>query len=73
MNAEEGELIPREARFRLIGAALGDDPALVEQDDGVGQPVGFLQVLGGEQDGYAIFNKVSNGLPLSDSTISCER
>ena len=45
-------------RLELVGGALGDDPAVVDHGDVVGEPVGFLEVLGGEQHGGAAGDQV---------------
>ena len=37
---------------------LGDDPPVVDHDDVPGQPVGLLEVLGGEQHGRALGDQV---------------
>ena len=37
-----------------VGRALGDDPAGVDDPDPVGERVGLLEVLGGEEDGHAV-------------------
>ena len=39
--------------LELGGGALGDDAAAVDDGDAVGQPVGLLEVLGGEEDRHA--------------------
>ena len=52
-----------DARLQLLRCAAGDDPAVVEQGDRVGQLVGLLQVLGGEQDGHAFVDQVADGAP----------
>ena len=41
------------ARLQLRGGARGDDHAVVEHVHHVGEPVGLLQVLGGQQHGGA--------------------
>jgi hypothetical protein len=43
------ELLAAHARLQLVGGALGDDRAAVDDRDPVGQAVGLVQVLGGEQ------------------------
>ncbi|MDH6626516.1 hypothetical protein M2271_004333 [Streptomyces sp. LBL] len=37
-------------RLELVRRAVGDDPAGVDDRDPVGELVGLLQVLGGQQD-----------------------
>ena len=40
--------------FSAAGRALGDDLAVVDDPDAVGEHVGLLEVLGGEEDGDAV-------------------
>ena len=40
-----------EPRLQLGRGALGDHPAVVDDRDRVGEPVGLVQVLGGQQHG----------------------
>ena len=40
--------------LELVRAALGHDPAAVDDGQPAGQPVRLLQVVGGEQDGQAL-------------------
>ena len=53
-RSEVGELQPdvaaRDAPLELLRGALGDDPAVVEDRDPVGELVGLVEVLGGEED-----------------------
>ena len=62
-----GELQPHDlapqARLELVGAALGDDPAVVEQRDPVRQLVRLGQVLGGEQDRDALVGQLPDRPP----------
>ena len=39
--------------LEILGASFGDDPTLVDDADPAAQLVGFLEVLGGEEDGHA--------------------
>ena len=39
--------------LQLVGRALGDDAAVVDDPDAVGELVGLLEVLRGEEDGHA--------------------
>ena len=41
-------------RLSSAGGALGDDPAAVDDGDPVGQAVGLLEVLRGEEDRHAV-------------------
>ena len=40
--------------LELVGGAVGGDGAVVQYGDVVGEFVGFLEVLGGEEDGDAV-------------------
>ena len=40
--------------FSAGGRALGDDPAVVDDPDPVGEDVGLLEVLRGQEDGHAL-------------------
>ena len=42
------------SRLERLGRALGDDPPAVDDPDAVGELVGLLEVLGGEEDGRAL-------------------
>ena len=46
-----------------LGRAGGDGPAVVDQHDAVGQHVGLVEVLGGEQQGDALGDEVADGRP----------
>ena len=52
-----------DAALELVGGALGHDPAVVKQRDPVGELVGLLQLLGGEEDGDAAGGEVADDLP----------
>src|SRR5207302_1224468 len=43
--------------------AGGDDRPVVDDHDGVGQGVGLVEVLGGEQDGGAVGHEVADHVP----------
>ena len=45
---------PPVGRLQLAAVSLGDDPAVVDDDDAVGQLVGLVEVLGGEQQRDAV-------------------
>ena len=49
--------------FSSVGRALGDDLPVVEHDQGVGQAVGLLEVLGGEQHGGPAADQLLDDLP----------
>ena len=52
-----------QARLELDGGALGDDPAVVDHHDGVGEAVGFLEVLGGQKHGGAVGDELADEGP----------
>ena len=49
--------------FSSVGRAGGDDLAVVEQDDVVGERVGLLQVLGGEDQRGAAADQLAEHVP----------
>lgn len=49
--------------LQFLGGAFGGDPAVVEHGDAVGEFVGLLQVLGGEEDGDAVGDEGADDLP----------
>ena len=51
MRAELGRY--RSERFHFRWGAFTDHAALVDDDDALGEGVGFLEVMGGEEDGFA--------------------
>ncbi len=51
------------ARLERVRRALGDDPPAVDDADVVGELVGLLQVLGGEEDGRAVVVERAHLLP----------
>ena len=54
---------PRDLPLELGRGALGDHPAAVEHRDPVGQPVGLLQVLGGQEDRHPVVGQLADDLP----------
>ncbi len=55
--------LPPIERLQLGGGAVAGDAAVVEDDDLVGEPVGFLQVLGGEHHRRAGGGELGDDLP----------
>lgn len=51
------------AGLELVGGAAGDDAAVVDDRDVVGEVVGLLQVLGGQQQGGAAGDELLDDLP----------
>ena len=58
--------------LELVGAALGDDPAVVDHRDAVGEPVGLVEVLGGEQHRGAVGDPPFDRLPEADAAARVE-
>lgn len=59
----EPDVAAGDESLELVGRALGDDPAAVEDGDAVGELVGLLQVLRGEEDGDAAVDEIADDLP----------
>ena len=57
------DYIATEPIFEFIRRALGDQAALVDHSDTVGQLVGLVEVLSGEKDGGSTFNEVFDEIP----------
>ena len=49
--------------LEFIGSALGDEPTGVDDADPMGQAVGLLQVLGGQQDRRAALHQGADDVP----------
>jgi predicted ATPase len=49
--------------LEFLGGALGDQTAVVEHRDPAGESAGFLQVLGGEEDGGALGRQLADDRP----------
>ena len=62
-----GELQPDVAAghepLELVGRALGDQPPVVEDRDAVGELVGLVQVLRGEEDRDAVGHQAADDVP----------
>jgi hypothetical protein len=52
-----------DARLDLGGWSVSDDPTTGHQDDSVGVGVGFFEVVGGKNDGFAPGRDATNRLP----------
>ena len=52
-----------DAALELRRGALGDDAAVVEHRDPVGELVGLVEVLGGEEDRDAVGDQLADDLP----------
>jgi hypothetical protein len=66
------EALAADLVLQLVGAALGDDPAAVDDGDAVGEAVGLVEVLGGEQDGGAGGDPPFDRLPEGDAAARVE-
>ena len=51
--------------LELVRGALGDDPAVVEDGDPVGELVGLVEVLRGEEDRDAAGGELADARPTS--------
>ena len=49
--------------LELAGSARGHHAALVEYCDPVGEPVGLVEVLGGQEDGHAVGYQLADDVP----------
>ena len=58
--------------LELERGALGDDPAVVDDDDVVGELVGLVEVLGGEEQGGAVAHEVAQHVPQLDAAARVE-
>ena len=66
------DALAADLRLQLVGGAAGDDPAVVDDGDAVGQLVGLFQVLGGEQEGRALAHPVADDLPHAEPAARVE-
>jgi len=65
MGCRDGdlELVTADARLELACGAFGDDGAVVDHRDPVGERVGLVEVLRGEHDGRAVGHQAAHDLP----------
>ena len=61
------EALAADAVLQLVGRAVGDDGAAVDDRDAVGEPLGLVEVLGRQQDGRALRDEVLDRLPQADA------
>ena len=59
----EADVAAGDQPLELVRRALGDEPAVVEDGDPVGELVGLVQVLRGQEDGHAAGDEVADDLP----------
>ena len=55
--------LPPTSRFNSAGVSCGGDPAVVEHHHVVGQPIGLVDVLGGEHDRGAGCGEIVDDVP----------
>ena len=58
--------------LELERGALGDDPAVVDDDDAVGELVGLVEVLGREEERRAVADEVAQHAPQLDPAAGVE-
>ena len=70
----ESDLDHRRAHavLELIAGALGDDPPVVDHRDPVGELVGLLEVLRGEQERHALAHELAHDGPDRDAAARVE-
>ena len=70
----EGDLDPLAAdlALELVGGALGDQAAVVDHRDPVGEPVGLVEVLGRQQQRVAAGDVLLDRLPEADPAAGVE-
>jgi hypothetical protein len=61
------EALAADAVLELVGGAVGDDGAAVDHRDAVGQALGLVEVLRGQQDGRALGDEALDRLPQADA------
>ena len=66
------EALAADAVLELVGGAVGDHLAVVDDRDAVGEPVGLVEVLGGQQDGRAVGDEVLDRHPQVDAAARVE-
>ena len=66
------EALAADLVLELVGGALGDHLAAVDHRDPVGEAVGLVEVLGGEQDGRAGGDPLLDRLPEADPAARVE-
>ena len=59
-------------RLELVGGAAGDDLAVVDDGDLVGQLVGLLEVLGREQERRALADEAADDVPHAEPAARVE-
>ena len=59
------EAVAAAAHLQLVRSALGDHEPVVDHGDPVGQAVGLVQVLGGEEHGHALWRRAPRASPTA--------
>jgi hypothetical protein len=50
----DDEYVAADGRFELCSGSVGSDPSVVDHCDLLREPIGLLEILGGEQHGGAL-------------------
>ena len=66
LHQRDLELVPADLCLELIGRSRGDDAATVDHRDGIGQSIGFFEILRGQQHRGSQSHQVTNHLPQID-------
>src|SRR6266511_1236523 len=61
-----------DTRLELIGCSLGDDAAVVDDDDVIGEPVGLVQILGREYERRALRDEFAEHRPEVAAAVRVE-
>ncbi len=67
-RAREADLVSA-APHQLGGGALGHEPAVVDDHNMVGQALGFIEVVGRQQDGRSLGAELADHLPDGDAAL----
>ena len=59
----DGDAVAADVVLQLVGRALGDHPAVVDHDDPLGEPIGLVEVLRGEQHRGAVVFELLDEVP----------
>src|SRR5579871_6794659 len=59
----KADVAPWYPSLQIVGRAVGDDLAAIEDGNVVGELVGFIEVLRGEEDGDPARDQLANAVP----------
>ncbi len=68
----EFEALASDLAFQVVGGAFGDHPAVVDDGDGVGELVGLIEKVGGQQEGGAFPDELGDDGPEIDTAVRVE-